>query len=113
MSYIEGKKDHGNLPIKAIVPILAEDRTIDGAVVKERFGLKELTELSYELLPNAQKRAFAAAQTVSAELQKKAAYSAIAIAGAAAAAGANIWLENQRSFQKGLRAIKADIYSTG
>ena len=89
MSYIENEKDRGALPVKAIVPILATDRTIDGNIVKEQFGLKELTELSYELLPDAQKRAFATAQIVSESLRKRSSYSAIAMASAgAAAAGA-------------------------
>ena len=86
MSYIENEKERGALPIKAVVPVLAADRTIDGVVVKEKFGLKELSELSYEMLPEAQKRAFAAAQIVSVSLRKKASYSAIAMASAAAAA---------------------------
>ncbi|MDR0489473.1 MAG: DUF697 domain-containing protein [Propionibacteriaceae bacterium] len=86
MAYLQSQKDAGGLPVKAIVPILAEDRTIDGAVVKEGFGLKELSELSYELLPDAQKRAFAGAQKVSAEVRKKAAAQVIALATAGAGA---------------------------
>ena len=89
ISHIEAEKDSGILPVKAIVPVLAADRKIDGNVVKEKFGIKELAELSYELLPDAQKRAFAAAQKVSEELRRKAANTAIAFATAAAgAAGA-------------------------
>jgi len=89
MLHIEAEKERGQLPVKAIVPVLAADRTIDGAVVKEKFGVKELAELSYELLPDAQKRAFAAAQKVSEELRKRAAITAITFASAAAgAAGA-------------------------
>ena len=90
MSYIEHEKDRGSLPIKAVVPVLASDRTIDGAVVKEKFGLKELCDLSYEMLPDAQKRAFATAQIVSESLRKKSAYSVIAMASAAAAAAGAI-----------------------
>lgn len=90
LQYIESEKEQGKLPIKAIVPVLAADRTIDGAVVKEKFGVKELAELSYELLPDAQKRAFAAAQVVSTALRKKAAATAIAFASAAAAAAGAI-----------------------
>lgn len=90
ISYIEHEKDHGSLPIKSIAPVLAADRTIDGNVVKEKFGLKELSDLSYELLPDAQKRAFAASQRTSGSLQKKAAYSAITLASAASAAAGAI-----------------------
>ncbi|MCL2529031.1 MAG: 50S ribosome-binding GTPase [Coriobacteriia bacterium] len=86
MAYIESKKELGELSFKSMAPVLAEDMVIDGKVAKEKFGLKELTELSYELLPDAQKRAFAAAQKVSEDLKKKAAFTAITIASAAAAA---------------------------
>jgi uncharacterized protein (DUF697 family) len=89
MASIEAEKDRGQLPVKAIVPVLAVDRTIDGTIVKEQFGVTELTELSYELLPDAQKRAFAASQKVSQNLRRKAAVTAITFASAAAgAAGA-------------------------
>ena len=86
MSYMENERERGTLPVKAIIPVLAEDRVIGGEVVQKRFGLKELSELSYELLPDVQKRAFAAAQKTSESLRKKAAYSSIALASAAAAA---------------------------
>ncbi|MCL2808363.1 MAG: DUF697 domain-containing protein [Coriobacteriia bacterium] len=90
MTYIERERDRGALPIKAIVPVLVLDETTDeGMIIKRAFGLEELSELSYELLPDAQKRAFAAAQKVSDKLRRKASYSAIAFASAAAgAAGA-------------------------
>ena len=89
MSYIESKKDSGELHVKAIVPVLAQDLLENGVVVKEKLGLKELTEVSYELLPDAQKRTFAASQKVSSDMKAKAALTAISFAGvAAAAAGA-------------------------
>jgi predicted GTPase len=86
MSYIEMKRQEGALRIKAIVPVLAMDKEVQGLGVKAKFGLEELADLSYEMLPDAQKRSFAAAQKLSAELRKKAAYTAIALASAAAAA---------------------------
>ncbi|MHB1339884.1 MAG: GTPase [Bellilinea sp.] len=85
MSHIETQRQEGALHVKAIVPVLAVDKTARGQVV-EKFGLEELADLSYEMLPDAQKRAFAAAQRLSADLRKKAAFSAIALASAAAAA---------------------------
>ena len=86
MSHIETKRQEGALHIKAIVPLLAMDKQMQGLGVKTNFGLEELADLSYEMLPDAQKRAFAAAQKLSAELRKKAAYTAIGLATAAAAA---------------------------
>lgn len=86
MSYIESMRQEGTLQIKAIVPVLAMDKEVQGLGVKANFGLEELADLSYEMLPDAQKRSFAAAQKLSAELRKKAAYTAIALASAAAAA---------------------------
>lgn len=86
MSYIEMKRQEGALQIKAVVPVLAMDKEVHGLGVKAKFGLEELADLSYEMLPDAQKRSFAAAQKLSAELRKKAAYTAIALASAAAAA---------------------------
>lgn len=86
MAYIQMKRQEGALKVKAIVPVLAMDETERGQVVKASFGLEELADLSYEMLPDAQKRAFAAAQQLSAELRKKAAFTTIALASAASAA---------------------------
>lgn len=86
MSYIEMKKQERALQVEAIVPVLAMDKEVQGLGVKKKFGLEELADLSYEMLPDAQKRAFAAAQQLSADLRKKAAFSAIALATAASAA---------------------------
>lgn len=85
MSHIEIQRQAGALHVKTIVPVLAVDKRARGQVV-DKFGLEELADLSYELLPDAQKRAFATAQRLSADLRKKAAFSAIALASAAAAA---------------------------
>lgn len=90
MSHIAMKGQEGALRIKAIVPVLALDKEVQGLGVKENFGLEELADLSYEMLPDAQKRAFAAAQKLSAELRKKAAFTAIALATAASAAAGAI-----------------------
>jgi uncharacterized protein (DUF697 family)/GTP-binding protein EngB required for normal cell division len=84
ISYIESKC--AEIPIKAVVPVLAFDKEVDGTVVKEEFGVDALADLSYELLPDAQKRAFSAAQQVSDELRRKAANTAITFATAAAGA---------------------------
>lgn len=86
MAHIEGQRQQGALQIQAIVPVLAMDKEVQGLGVKKKFGLEELAGLSYEMLPDAQKRAFAAAQKLSADLRKKAAFTAIALAGAASAA---------------------------
>lgn len=86
MSYIDMKRQEGALQIRAIVPVLAMDKEVQGLGVKAKFGLEELADLSYEMLPDAQKRSFAAAQKLSAALRKKAAYTVIALASAAAAA---------------------------
>lgn len=84
IGYIENKC--ADIPIKVVVPVLAFDKEVDGTVVKEGFGITALADLSYELLPDAQRRAFSAAQQVSDELRKKAAYTAITFATAAAGA---------------------------
>jgi uncharacterized protein (DUF697 family)/GTP-binding protein EngB required for normal cell division len=90
MTYIDAKRQEGALHVKAVVPVLATDEVEHGEVVRPAFGLQELADLSYEMLPAAQKRAFAAAQRLSASLRKKAAYTAIGLATAAAAAAATV-----------------------
>jgi len=85
MAHMEMKRQEGALHVKAIVPVIAVNKAMRGQVV-EKVGLQELADLSYEMLPAAQKRAFAAAQRLSEDLRKKAAFSAIALASAAAAA---------------------------
>jgi uncharacterized protein (DUF697 family)/GTP-binding protein EngB required for normal cell division len=90
MSHIEMKRQEGALQVEAIVPVLAMDKEVRGLGAKEKFGLQELADLSYEMLPDAQKRAFAAAQILSADLRKKAALTAIALASAASAAAGAI-----------------------
>ncbi len=82
MSYIESE----NLPIKGIVLTLALDSTLSTEFTRKSFGISELAELSYELLPDAQRRAFSTAQQVSEELKKKAAFTAITLASTASGA---------------------------
>lgn len=89
MSHIETQRQSGALHVKAVAPVLAAAKTVRGHAV-EKFGLEELADLSYEMLPDAQKRAFAAAQRLSVELRRKAAFAAIALATAAAAAASTI-----------------------
>ena len=86
MSYIRSKRQEGALHVEAVVPVLAMDKEVQGLGTKAKFGLEELADLSYEMLPDAQKRAFAAAQQLSADLRKRAALSVITLASAASAA---------------------------
>ena len=86
MDYIEGLQASGELRSRAVAPVLAQDLQVNPTQIKESFGLTELSDLSFELLPDAQQRAFASVQKISLGQRKKASYSAISLAGATAAA---------------------------
>ncbi|MDE0026184.1 MAG: DUF697 domain-containing protein [Spirochaetaceae bacterium] len=75
---------------KNVVRVRALSERFDGAtLVLPPMGLEELVDATAELVPEAVRRAFAAAQKASLELRKKAAHKVVvAAAGAAVAAGA-------------------------
>jgi predicted GTPase len=89
MTYVLSLIDSGDLLAKAVVPVVAKDWDMDG-VVKAAFGLEALTELSYELLPEAQRRILARAQRVERGLKRRSAWAQIARASAKALAAAAI-----------------------
>ncbi len=82
------KKEPGIINVLAVKAI--DDEDFDPNEEKSKIhGLKELTEKTYNLLPDAAKKAFAAAQKVNYELRKASIEKIIAVAAAAAtAAGA-------------------------
>ncbi|MCL2525684.1 MAG: 50S ribosome-binding GTPase [Coriobacteriia bacterium] len=86
MAYIESQREVRGLDYRGLVPVVSFDKSIGDVVVAPACGIEELTELSYELLPEVQRRAFAEAQRASALLRKRAAYSAIGLASASSAA---------------------------
>ena len=72
-----------------LINVLALAWKVDDDYTKPPFGVNELIDLTYELLPEAAKGAFAAAQKVNKEVTKKKVTAVIAgAASAAAAAGA-------------------------
>lgn len=71
---------------KKIIRVLAQDIVEDGNIEKKAYGLNELTEATYQLIPEALQSAFASAQKINLELKKKDAKKAITSSAAAAAA---------------------------
>lgn len=69
-----------------IVPVLAQDCEIDEDYTKKAFGLDVLVNVTFALIPEAAKKAFAAAQKVSLEIKQKGARIAVNVAASAAAA---------------------------
>ena len=76
--------------ITNMVTVLAEPYEINDYVVIEEFGLEELKDITYKLLPEAAQRAFAMAQKVNEELRVKSITKIIKTAAAAAGAAAAI-----------------------
>ena len=74
------------LPIAGIAPVLAADYSLgkDVPPVKAH-GLKELVDLAYDVLPDAQKNTLAAVQVANLDLKRNAAQKAVVVAAAAAA----------------------------
>ena len=65
---------------KQVVKLLAQPCEIDEGIVMPTYGLEDLVEATNEVLPDAIKNAFAAAQQIDLELKKKSARKAIAAA---------------------------------
>lgn len=57
--------------VKQVVRVLAQDYEVDGVGVKKAYGLDTLTEASTEVIPEAFREAFAAAQKVNWNLKEK------------------------------------------
>lgn len=66
------------LPIEKIVPVLAADYEFDEDDIKPAYGLEALTEVMYELIPEAVRSTFAAVQKSSIELKKREAQAVVA-----------------------------------
>ncbi len=74
-----------DLPVEQIVPVLAEDYELDEDIVKKAYGLEELTEVMYNLIPAAVQNTFAAVQKASIDIKKREAQAVVAKAAKAAA----------------------------
>ena len=72
--------------VSQIVRVLAMDYEIEGMGVKPAYGLDNLVEVSFQVIPEAFQAAFASAQKVSLELKEKSARRIIHTSSAAAAA---------------------------
>ena len=75
---------------KQVVKILAQPCEIDEGIIIPSYGLDTLVQVTEELIPEAQKKAFIAAQKVDLEMKKKAARKAITVAVAAGTAACAI-----------------------
>ncbi len=75
-----------NLAVAQIVPVLAEDYELDEDTVIKSYGLDRLSEVMYEIIPDAMKKTFISVQKANIKLKTQKAQ-AIVI-GAAATAGA-------------------------
>jgi len=69
-----------------VVRVLAQDIIEDGRVEKKAYGLDDLTEATYQLIPEAMQSAFASAQKINLQLKSKSARKTIAAAATAAGA---------------------------
>lgn len=79
-----------HLPVvKNVIRINSIEETLDDGYVIKKIGLNELVEASMEVVPEGQRRAFAAAQKVSLKVKKKTAHKiVVSAAGLAAGIGA-------------------------
>ena len=114
MAHVLEKKNSGELNIQGMVPVNSKDYPLDEAQTKKAFGLYELCQLTYELLPAAQQRAFAAAQKIAQSVRRKASLSAIALGSAKAAAACVIplaGLPQLTPVQEGMFRKIAEVYS--
>ncbi len=75
-----------NLNVTQIVPVLAEDYELDEDTVIKAFGLDRLSELMYEIIPDAMKKTFISVQKASIRLKSGKAHAVVAAAAAAAGA---------------------------
>ena len=74
-----------NLPVEKIVPVLAADYEFDADMIKRSYGLEELAEVMYSLIPTALQNTFAAVQKASIDIKKREAQAVVANAAKAAA----------------------------
>ena len=79
---IESKK----LPIIRVIPVLAEDYPVGDNMMIKAYGLDELIDIVFDVLPDIQKNTLAAVQVANLEMKRKAARIAVTLAAAAAAA---------------------------
>ncbi len=75
-----------NMNIVNVVPVLAEDYTIDEEYTVKAFGLDRLSEIMYTVIPEAVKKTFVAVQCANIELKKGKAQAVVAGSAATAAA---------------------------
>jgi small GTP-binding protein len=75
-----------NLNVTQIVPVLAEDYELDEDTVIKAYGLDRLSELMYEIIPDAMKKTFISVQKASIRLKSGKAHAVVAAAAAAAGA---------------------------
>lgn len=74
-----------NLPVVKVIPILAEDYSIDEEYVVKAKGLKSLTETMVQILPAKIEKTFVSIQQVNMDLKKNKAHVVVATAAVAAA----------------------------
>lgn len=75
-----------NMNIVNVVPVLAEDYVIDEEYTVKAFGLDQLSEIMYTVIPEAVKKTFVAVQCANIELKKGKAQAVVAGSAATAAA---------------------------
>ncbi len=73
------------LPVERVVPVLAADYELDEDDIKKAYGLENLVDIMYQLIPEAVQSTFAAVQKSSIQLKKKEAHSIVAKAATKAA----------------------------
>lgn len=78
-----------NMPVSAIVPVLAKDYIIDAGIVKKAYGIDDLAEIMAQILPEAIQDTFIALEKANLALKIRKARAIVATAATgAAAAGA-------------------------
>ncbi len=67
-----------NLSVAQIVPVLAQDYELDEDTVIKAYGLSQLTEIMYQLIPEAVRNTFASVQKASIDIKKREAQAVVA-----------------------------------
>ncbi len=83
---LKSEVEKENLPIVNVVPVLAENYEIDDEYTAKAYGLKHLSEIMNNVIPDAVQKTFIAVQKVNLELKKGKAQAVVASSAVAAAA---------------------------
>lgn len=78
--------EKNNLPVVNVIPVLAQDYEIDEDYTALAYGMEDLLNVTYDILPEAQKDTLTAVQKVDLKMKAKKAHAIVAATAASAAA---------------------------